>query len=147
MNMYVKEYIKTGLIFSGLGPVVAGIVYVAIEKTGTELNLTGTDVLLAIITTYIMAFVQAGASTFNRIETWGKAKALFWQMSTIYAVYIAGYLINRWIPLDWKVILIFTSIYVVAYLIVWFTVYFIIKKESKRLNQKLIENQEKIEIN
>ncbi len=147
MNLYVKEYIKRGLIFSGLGPVVAGIVYVAIEKSGTELNLTGTEVLLAIVSTYIMAFVQAGASTFNRIETWGKAKALFWQMSTIYVVYLAGYLINRWIPLDWKVILIFTSIYVAAYLIVWFTVYFIIKKESKKLNQKLIESQEKIEIN
>ena len=34
----VKEYIKRGLIFSGLGPVVAGIVYMIIEKSGIDLN-------------------------------------------------------------------------------------------------------------
>ena len=145
MNKYVKEYLKRGLIFSGFGPVVAGIIYVCIEKSGTELNLSGTDVLLAIVSTYIMAFVQAAASTFNQIETWSKPKALFWQMSTIYVVYLGGYLINRWIPLDWKVILIFTSIYITAYLVVWFTVYLIVKKESKKLNQRLIEKQENIE--
>lgn len=144
MNKYVKEYLKIGFMFSGIGPVVAGIIYLILEKTGVSLNLSGFDVFLAIITTYIMAFVQAGASTFNRIEHWGKAKSLFWQMSTIYVVYIGGYLINRWIPLDWKVIIIFTSIYIASYLIVWLFVYFIIKKESKKLNQRLIEKQQEL---
>ena len=123
MNYYVKEYIKRGLIFSGLGPVVAGIVYMIIEKSGIDLKLSGTEVLLAIISTYVMAFVQAGASTFNAIESWGKAKSLFFQMSSIYVVYICGYLINRWIPFDWIIILIFTVSFIVCYLIVWFTVF------------------------
>ncbi len=144
MNYYVKEYIKRGLIFSGLGPVVAGIVYMIIEKSGIDLKLTGTEVLLAIISTYVMAFVQAGASTFNAIESWGKAKALFVQMSSIYVVYICGYLINRWIPFDWIIILIFTISFIVCYLIVWFTVYFIVRKETKKLNEKLEERQKEI---
>ena len=131
MNCYVKEYIKRGLTFSGLGPVVAGIVYVIIEKSGVDLKLSGTDVLLAIVSTYIMAFVQAGASVFNTIEKWGKAKSLFWQMSTIYVVYVCGYLINRWIPLDWIVILIFTISFIVCYLTVWTVVYFAVKNEMK----------------
>lgn len=144
MNYYVKEYIKRGLIFSGLGPVVAGIVYMIIEKSGIDLKLSGTEVLLAIISTYVMAFVQAGASTFNAIESWGKAKALFFQMSSIYVVYICGYLINRWIPFDWVIILIFTISFIVCYLIVWFTVYFIVRKETKKLNEKLEERQKEI---
>lgn len=144
MNYYVKEYIKRGLIFSGLGPVVAGIVYMIIEKSGMDLKLSGTEVLLAIISTYVMAFVQAGASTFNTIESWGKAKSLFFQMSSIYVVYICGYLINRWIPFDWIIILIFTISFIVCYLIVWFTVYFIVRKETKKLNEKLEERQKEI---
>ena len=144
MNFYVKEYIKRGLTFSGLGPIVAGIVYVLIEKSGVDLKLTGTDVLLAIVSTYIMAFVQAGASVFNSIDKWGKAKALFWQMSTIYIVYVIGYLINRWIPFDWIIILIFTVSFIVCYLTVWTTVYLIVRKETKKLNEKLKENQKEL---
>ena len=145
MNCYVKEYIKRGLIFSGLGPIVAGIVYVCIEKSGIDLKLSGTEVLLAIISTYIMAFVQAGSSTFNTIESWGKAKALLFQMTSIYVVYIGGYLINKWIPFDWIVILIFTVSFVIGYLIVWFTVYFFVKKESNKLNLKLEEKQNELQ--
>ena len=32
MNKYVKEFFKRGLIFSGFGPIVAGIVYLCIES-------------------------------------------------------------------------------------------------------------------
>lgn len=142
MNPYVKEYIKRGLIFSGLGPIVAGIVYVIIEMSGVKLNLTGVEVLLAVVSTYIMAFVQAGSSVFNTIENWGKAKSILFQMTSIYAVYIIGYLINRWIPLDFRIILIFTASFVTIYLIIWFIVYFFVRKEAKKLNEKLIQNQE-----
>ena len=65
MNKYVKEFLKRGLMFSGLGPIVAGIVYLLIEASGTDLNLDAPTVFMAIITTYIIAFVQAGSSIFN----------------------------------------------------------------------------------
>jgi hypothetical protein len=142
MNPYVKEFLHRGLMFSGLGPIVAGIVYFSIELSGTKLNLSGTDVLLAIISTYILAFVQAGSSVFNMIEKWGKAKSLLCQMSSIYAVYMGAYLINRWIPFDYRIILIFTISFVTCYLIIWFTVFFIMKKNTKKLNEKLLEQQE-----
>lgn len=142
MNIYVKMFLHRGLIFSGFGPIVAGIIYLVLEATGTHLNLTGFDVFLAILTTYIMAFVQAGSSVFNAIEKWGKAKSLLCQMTSIYVVYIIGYSVNHWIPFRLDIILIFTISFVTMYLAVWFTVYFLMRKESKKLNEKLIENQE-----
>ena len=137
MNYYVKEFLKRGLMFSGFGPIIAGIIYLSIEGSGVELNLDAKTVFLAIISTYIIAFVQAGSSIFNQIEKWSKAKSLFFQMTSIYVVYMGGYLINNWIPFKVEVIIIFTSVYVTLYLSVWLTVYLISKTVSKRLNDKL----------
>ncbi len=137
MNYSVKEFLKRGLMFSGLGPIVAGIVYLCIEKSGTELNLSGSTMLLAIITTYIIAFVHAGSSIFNTIEHWSRVKGLLFQLISIYVVYTAGYLINSWLPLKIEVIIIYTVIFIVAFLSVWLTVFFITKSVTKKLNDKL----------
>ena len=69
------------------------------------------------------------------------AKQVLFQMTSIYVVYFVGYLINHWIPFNWIVIVIFTSIFVATFLSIWFTAYFISKKVSKKLNERLlIEN-------
>ncbi|MBQ7641316.1 MAG: DUF3021 domain-containing protein [Acholeplasmatales bacterium] len=142
MNYYVKEFIKRGLIFSGFGPIIVGIVYLCIEGSGVDLKLNASIVFLAIITTYIIAFVQAGSSVFNQIESWSKAKSLFFQMTSIYVVYMGGYLINNWIPFKIEVIIIFTCVYIATYLTIWLTVYFITKNTSKKLNSKLNDDLE-----
>ena len=142
MNPYLRTFLHRGLIFSGLGPILAGIIYVILELSGVDLNLSGLDVLKAILTTYVMAFIHAGSGVFNEIEKWGKAKAILCQMSSIYIVYMGGYLINNWIPLDYKVILIFTGSFIFGYLIIWFTVYFITKRNTEKLNEKLKLEQE-----
>ena len=144
MNYYVKEFLKRGLKFSGLGPIVAGIVYLCIENSGTEVNLSGSTMLLAIITTYIIAFVHAGSSVFNIVESWSRVKGLFFQLISIYVVYTAGYLLNSWLPLKIEVIIIYTVIFVLAFLTIWLTIFFITKSVTKKLNDKLnneLENQ------
>ena len=137
MNYYVKEFLKRGLVFSGFGPIVLGIVYIIIGSTGNDLGLSGLNVFMGILTTYIIAFVQAGSSIFNQIETWSKAKSMFFQMTSIYVVYMGGYLLNNWIPFKVEVIIIFTSVFVAIYLSICLTVYFITKNVSKKLNEKL----------
>lgn len=137
MNYYVKEFLKRGLIFSGLGPIVAGIVYVIIELSGTKLSLSGFEVFLAILTTYIIAFVQAGSSVFNQVEKWSKVKSMFFQLISIYVVYIGGYLLNKWIPFKIEVIIIVSVTLIAIFLIIWLTVFLITKKVSKNLNDKL----------
>ena len=92
---------------------------------------------MAIVSTYVLAFVQAGASVFNAIEHWSIAKSLFCHFSTIYLAYVACYLLNSWIPFEWMVIAIFTVIFVVTYFVIWITVFLCVKATERRLNKKL----------
>lgn len=134
---WFKEFLKRGFAFAGLGPIIAGIVYLILSFAIKDFQLNGVQVFLAIISTYILAFVQAGASVFNQIEGWPLAKSLGIHLLSIYLAYVFCYLVNSWIPFEPVVILIFTGAFLVTYFIIWFTVYLIIKKASKKLNSKL----------
>ena len=137
MKKYIKSFIHRGLIFGGFGPIVVGIVYSIISLSIDNFSLTATEVLLAIISMYFIAFIQAGASIFNQIESWGITKSLLCHLSTIYFAYVLCYIINSWIPFDWKVILIFTMIFIIAYLLIWLIVYLSVKVATKKINKSL----------
>lgn len=124
-------------MFGGFGPIVAGVVYLILSKTLDNFMLGGTEVFTAIVSTYLLAFVQAGASVFNQIEKWPIAKSLFCHFATLYAAYSLCYLVNSWIPFDWRIIGIFTAIFAVIYFVVWITVYLSVKAASKKMNMKL----------
>ena len=136
INKNLKEFLHRGLIFGGLGSIVVGIV-LAFLGIKTDLNLAGWQILLAIVSGYLIAFVQAGTSVFHQIEEWSPAKGAGLQLLCIYAVYVGAYLINRWIPLHWQVILIFTAAFVAGYFLIWGIVYLSVKAATKKLNGKL----------
>ena len=137
MNGYVKTYLHRGLIFGGFGPIVTGIVLALIQLSGVEVILSGADVLIAVVSTYILAFVQAGSSIFNQMEDWPIAKSMGVHFLSLYVVYVVCYLVNSWLPFEWLVIAIFTAIFVAGYLAIWLTVYLIVKCTSKKLNKKI----------
>lgn len=137
MNKYLKEFLHRGLIFGGFGPIVLGIIFFILSKKIDDFSLDGSEVLLGIISTYLLAFVQAGVSVFNQVEHWSVPKSLLCHFGSLYAVYVFFYVVNSWIPFEWGVIGIFTAIFVVTYFIIWFTVYFIVKSTKKKLNSAL----------
>lgn len=137
MNKYLKEFLHRGLMFGGFGPVILGIIYAILESTLTDFSLGGWQVLVSVVSTYLLAFVHAGASVFNQIEHWPIAKSLLCHFGVLYLAYLICYVLNTWIPFEPAVIFIFTAIFVVVYFIVWLTVYFIIKATEKRLNMRI----------
>ena len=137
MKKYAVEFVKRGLLFSVFGPIVMGIVFWIIELTGVDLNLSGGQTLLAIVTVSVLAFVQAGSTVFHQMETWSPLKSALLQLLSIYVVYIATYLLNSWIPLRWEVILIFTIVFVVTYFSIWVTVIMVTKSTANKLNSNL----------
>lgn len=137
MNKYLKSFLHRGLIFGGFGPIVTGIVYLILSYTIDDFTLSGKEMFSAIVSTYLLAFVQAGVSVFNQIEEWPLAKSLFCHFATLYFAYMLCYLVNSWIPFDWRVIAIFTAIFVALYFVIWLSVFFSIKAASKRMNSKL----------
>ena len=137
MNKYVKEFFHRGLVFSGFGPIIFGIVIFIVSKTTDNLVLSGGEVLTGIVSTYLLAFAHAGASVFNQIEHWSIGKSLLCHLLTLYVAYSLCYVINTWIPFDPKVLLIFTIVFLTIYFVVWGIVYLSIKATSKNCNAKL----------
>ena len=137
MNIYLKRFLQRGISFGGFGPIIAGIVFLVLSKTIDGFSLGGGEVFLAILSTYVLAFIQAGASVFNQIEEWPLPKSLLCHFITIYIAYVLCYLVNSWIPFDINVVLIFTAIFAVTYCVIWLTVYFSVKATSKKLNSKI----------
>jgi uncharacterized membrane protein YfcA len=136
MNKYVKQFFLTGACFAGLGPIILGYI-LWMTLSPANLSITGGQVFLAIVSTYIIAFVHAGTTVFHRIESWSPLKAAVLQLLCIYAVYMGAYLINRWMPLNWKAVLISTIVFVLAYVVIWIIIFTITKSVTKKLNKKL----------
>ena len=137
MNRYLKSFLHRGLVFGGFGPLVLAIVYLVLSHTVEGLSLTGGEVFLGVLSTYLLAFVHAGVSVFNQIESWSVGRSLFFHLGTLYLAYSICYLLNRWIPFHATAFLIFTAAFVIGYFAVWLTVVLITRATSKRLNQSL----------
>lgn len=137
MNKYFKVFLLRGLMFGGFGPIVLAIIYAVLEATVDNLSLGGYEVCLGIVSTYLLAFIHAGASIFNQIEKWPISKSLFCHFFTLYVAYILCYIVNTWIPFVAEVLLIFTAIFVVLYFVIWFIVVLSIKAVSKKMNKSL----------
>lgn len=137
MNKYLKEFLHRGLMFGGFGPIVVGIVYAILSKTVDGFSLEGTEVLIAILSTYLLAFVQAGVTVFNQIEDWPVPKSLLCHFVTLYVAYSLGYILNSWIPFEPMVLVIFSLIFAVTFFIIWLIVYLSVKAISRKMNSKL----------
>ncbi len=141
MKQNTVKFIHRGALFGGFGPIVTAIIYLILSFSIDNFSVTGTEMFSAIISTYILAFVHAGASVFNQIESWSWGRSTLFHFSTLYIAYSLCYLINSWIPFDITVLLIFTAAFVLTYLIITLTVYIIVKRIGKRLNECLEKNQ------
>lgn len=137
MNKYLKEFLHRGLMFSGFGPIIMVIIYLLVNMGLDSFALSSSEVFTAIISTYILAFLHAGASVFNSIEHWSLLKSTTCHFVILYLAYSGCYIINSWIPFMPEILLIFTGIFVLSYAVVWLVVYICIKTLTKKLNRKI----------
>ena len=137
MNQYVKSFLHRGLVFGGFGPIVVAIVFMCISFGNDDFCLNALQILLATVSSYLLAFVQAGVTVFNQIEHWSTVKSLLCHFSTLYAAYSVCYVVNSWIPFEPMVLVIFTAVFAVLFFAIWAIVYFSVKATSKKLNSQL----------
>ena len=139
MNSYLKSFLNRGLIFGGFGPLILGVVYTCIDASGVNIALGGKDVLIAIISTYLLAFIQAGVSVFNQIEGWSISRSMLFHLTSIYLAYVGTYLVNSWIPFEPIVLIIFTSVFVLTYFVIALTVCLVTRAVTKKMNERIME--------
>lgn len=134
---YVRAFFHRGLLFGGFGPIVMAIIYLILSYTVPDFSVSGGEVFTSVLSTYLLAFVHAGASVFNQIEHWSLGRSLACHLGTLYVAYTACYLINTWIPFEPLVLLIFTGIFLLVYFVVWLTVWLCIQATGKKLNARI----------
>lgn len=133
----IKEFLLRGTLFGGLGSIVVGFVLWMVSLGVDDFYLSGGQIFLAIVSGYILAFVQAGTSSFHQIEKWSASKSCGLQLLLMYVTYLGAYLINSWIQFKWEVVLIFTIIFMATYILICSIVIIVIKCITKKLNSKL----------
>ena len=133
---YVKEFLKRGMTAAWGGPVILAIIYLILGKVGVVTTLTVSQVVLAIISMTIMAFIAAGISFGYQVEQLPLAIATIIQMAVLYFDYLLFYRLNGWVPNEG--LITFTVIFVAAFIAVWLIVYFYAVRPSvRKLNDKL----------
>lgn len=137
MNKYFKNFLLRGLMFGGFGPIVVAIVLFVISFF-ESVSLNAADMLVAVVSGYLLAFIQAGSTVFNQIEHWPVLKSVGIHFLTLYLTYSFFYILNNWIPFEPEVLLAFTIIFAVVYAVVYVTVYVIVKNTAKKLNQTIV---------
>lgn len=137
MNKYVKEFLRRGLMFAGFGPIVFGIIVLCISCFDGVAVHSARNIFIGIVTTYTIAFVQAGVTVFNQIEHWSVPKSMLCHFGLLYVVYSLSYIANSWIPFKAEVLVTFTVIFAVVFFVIWGIVYLCVRSTSKKINEKL----------
>lgn len=137
MKKFIRNFCSRGAMFAWGGPVILAIVWMCLKRADIIINLTVDEVVLGIISTTILAFIAAGISVLYQIENLPKSFAGLIQAAVLYIDYLGFYLLNGWIPL--QKIWIFTVIFVVGFIIIWFSIYIPIRIKVNKMNKMIRE--------
>lgn len=137
MKKNVKEFIRRGLVACGFGPLVLAVLYQILQSQGIMESLTVDEVCLGIVSLSVLAFIAGGMNVIYQIERLPLMVAILIHGGVLYISYLATYLVNGWLEWGMTPVLVFTGIFVGAYLIIWMIIYSAIKKHTDKLNEAL----------
>ena len=141
LKKILSGFFLRGMIACGFGPIVFAILYLILQQQGVVKVITVNQMCLGIFSLAFLAFMAGGMNIIYQIERLPLMVAILIHGCVLYVVYLGTYLINDWMESGVAPILVFTVIFVFGYLIIWMVIYSINTRNTKRLNQILIEKQ------
>lgn len=144
MKKFVLEFLRRGLIASGIGPIVLAIVYLILQKTNAVETLSVNQVCIGIFSITALAFIAGGMNAIYQIERLPLMVAILIHGGILYISYLVTYLLNDWIDFGALPIVVFTAIFVVGYIVIGAIIYSIIKRNTAKLNKMLKEKQQSV---
>lgn len=137
MKKFLSDFFFRGMIAAAFGPPVLAIVYWIIGMTGHAESLAPNEVALGILTIELLALVVGGMSAIYQQEQLPLATAILIHGGVLYLAYIVIYLINGWLKRQLIPILVFSSIFLGGYALIWAFIYLFNKQRTKKINQSL----------
>lgn len=141
MKRFTLEFLRRGIIASGIGPIILALVYLILQASENVYALTVNDVTLGIFSLFTLAFIAGGMNAIYQIERLPLMTAVLIHGIVLYIGYLITYLINDWLDFGIIPIIVFSGIFVVGYVIIWSIIYFIIRKNTARINEILKQKQ------
>ena len=144
MKKFVLEFLRRGLIASGIGPIVLAIVYLILQKTNAVETLSVNQVCIGIFSITALAFIAGGMNAIYQIERLPLMVAILIHGGILYISYLVTYLLNDWLDFGALPIIVFSAVFVVGYIVIWAIIYSIIKRNTAKLNKMLKEKQQSV---
>ena len=137
MKKQILDFIRRGSVSCGLGPIILAVLYLILNRLGILETLSADQVCTGILSLSALAFIAGGMNALYQIEQLPLMVAILIHGIVLYLSYLATYLVNGW--LDWGItpVLVFSGIFVVGYLVIWAIIYWIIKKNTDRVNEMM----------
>lgn len=142
MKKFVLEFLRRGLIASGIGPIVLAIVYLILQQTAAVETLSVNQVCIGIFSITALAFIAGGMNAIYQIERLPLMVAILIHGGILYICYLGTYILNDWLDLGVIPIIVFSAVFVVGYIVIWAIIYSIIKKNTAKLNEGLKRKQQ-----
>ena len=130
---------------SGIGPIVLAVLYLILHYQGAVDTLTVEQTCMGIFSLTTLAFIAGGLNVVYQIESLPLMAAILIHGVVLYISYLATYLLNDWIEWGTAPLLVFTVIFIVGYIVIWTAIYFVIKRNTEKLNKMLKAKQQKKE--
>ncbi len=146
MKDFIKNFIKSGLKAAGFGPLILVIFYYIYYflccsfikyLTINFHTISIQNVNKNILSSLLLAFIAGGISAVFKVEKISLGLATMIDAIVIYIDYLLFYVFNNWIELQLIPFLVFTALYIIGYVIIWFCIYHQVKIQVKQLNNKL----------
>ena len=144
MKKFVLEFLRRGLIASGIGPIVLAIVYLILQQASAVETLSVNQVCIGIFSIIALAFIAGGMNAIYQIERLPLMVAILIHGCILYISYLGTYLLNNWLDFGVLPIVVFSAIFVVGYIVIWAIIYSIIKRNTAKLNKMLKQKQQSI---
>ena len=141
MKKFVLEFLRRGFVACGLGPIVLAVLYLILQQTATVETLSINQVCIGIFSITALAFIAGGMNAIYQVERLPLMVAVLIHGGVLYIGYLGTYLLNDWLDFGVVPIIVFSSVFVVGYFAIWAIVYFIGKRNTKKLNEMLKEKQ------
>ncbi len=144
MKKFVLDFVRRGLIATGLGPIVLAIVYLILKQSAAIDTLTVNQVCIGIFSLSALAFIAGGMNAIYQVERMPLMTAILIHGGTLYIGYLGTYLLNDWLDFGVIPVIVFSAIFVVGYIVIWAIIYSIIRRNTAKLNEMLKKKQQNL---
>ena len=144
MKKFVLEFLRRGFVAAGIGPIILAIVYLILQQTAAVETLSVDQVCIGIFSITALAFIAGGMNAVYQIERLPLMVAILIHGGVLYISYLGAYLINDWLDFGALPIIFFSAVFVAGYIVIWAIIYFIIKRNTAKLNKILKQKQQRV---